>query len=62
MEKWVEELRGVAGPALNANLRTMGSVLGGIVASRVARAFHVGGSSFTVSSDGDVGVECAVQA
>ena len=58
MEKWVEELRGVAGPALNAN-RTMGA-LGGIVASRVARAFHVGGPSFTVSSEETSGLS-AVQ-
>ena len=34
IEAWVAELRAAAGPALNAN-RTMGGVLGGIVASRV---------------------------
>ncbi len=49
MAEWVEELRSATGPALTAN-RTMGA-LGGIVASRVARAFHVGGPSFTVSSE-----------
>ncbi len=38
----------VCGP-LTAN-RTMGA-LGGIVASRVARAFHIGGPSFTLSSE-----------
>jgi acyl transferase domain-containing protein/3-hydroxymyristoyl/3-hydroxydecanoyl-(acyl carrier protein) dehydratase len=46
---WAAELRDSAGAALNAN-RTMGA-LGGIVASRVAREFHVGGPSFTISSD-----------
>ena len=46
---WVRDLRHAAGPALNAN-RTMGA-LGGIVASRIARAFHIGGTSFTVSSE-----------
>jgi len=49
MERWIGELRAAAGPALNAN-HTMGA-LGGIVASRVARAFHIGGPSFTVSSE-----------
>ncbi|HBA60743.1 MAG TPA: type I polyketide synthase [Elusimicrobia bacterium] len=42
-------LRDAAGPALSAN-RTMGA-LGGIVASRIAREFHVGGPSFTISSE-----------
>ena len=42
-------LREAAGPALSAN-RTMGA-LGGIVASRIAREFHVGGPSFTISSE-----------
>ncbi|MBI4350196.1 MAG: type I polyketide synthase [Elusimicrobia bacterium] len=42
-------LRDTAGPALSAN-RTMGA-LGGIVASRIAREFHVGGPSFTISSE-----------
>jgi acyl transferase domain-containing protein/3-hydroxymyristoyl/3-hydroxydecanoyl-(acyl carrier protein) dehydratase len=46
---WTAQLRTAAGPALNAN-RTMGA-LGGIVASRVARAFHIGGPSFTISSE-----------
>ena len=46
---WAAQLREAAGPALNAN-RTMGA-LGGIVASRVARAFQVGGPSFTISSE-----------
>ncbi|MBV8559117.1 MAG: acyltransferase domain-containing protein, partial [Planctomycetaceae bacterium] len=42
-------LRDVAGPPLTAN-RTMGA-LGGLVASRIAREFRVGGPSFTVSSE-----------
>ncbi|MFN0059330.1 MAG: beta-ketoacyl synthase N-terminal-like domain-containing protein [Planctomycetota bacterium] len=48
-DAWLAELLGAAGPALNAN-RTMGA-LGGIVASRVAREFRIGGPSFTVSSE-----------
>ncbi len=46
---WTDELREAAGPALSAN-RTMGS-LGGVVASRIARAFRIGGPSFTISCD-----------
>ena len=46
---WTAQLRDAAGPPLTAN-RTMGA-LGGIVASRVARAFHVGGPSFTISNE-----------
>ena len=42
-------LRDAAGPALNAN-RTMGA-LGSIAASRIAREFHLGGPSFTISSE-----------
>ncbi|MBU2575407.1 MAG: type I polyketide synthase, partial [Elusimicrobia bacterium] len=41
-------LRETAGPALSAN-RTMGA-LGAVTASRIAREFHVGGPSFTISS------------
>jgi len=48
-EEFLSGLRGAAGPALSAN-RTMGA-LGGIVASRIAREFHVGGPSFTISSE-----------
>lgn len=47
--EWVEQLRTACGPALSAN-RTMGA-LGGIVASRIARAFRIGGPSFTVSAE-----------
>tara|TARA_Y100001933_G_scaffold265282_1_gene339933 strand:- start:103798 stop:110121 length:6324 start_codon:yes stop_codon:yes gene_type:complete len=48
-QAWLEELRDAMNPPLTAN-RTMGA-LGGIVASRVARAFKVGGPSFTISSE-----------
>lgn len=51
---WTQSLRDAAGPALNAN-RTMGA-LGGIVASRIARAFRIGGPSFTVSSEESSGL------
>lgn len=56
-------LREKAGPALSAN-RTMGA-LGGIVASRIAREFHVGGPGFTISSGETSGMralEAAVRA
>ncbi|MEW5906385.1 MAG: beta-ketoacyl synthase N-terminal-like domain-containing protein [Elusimicrobiota bacterium] len=58
-----DSLRDKAGPALSAN-RTMGA-LGGIVASRIAREFHVGGPSFTISSGETSGLralEAAVRA
>ncbi len=48
-EELLSKLREAAGPALSAN-RTMGA-LGGIVASRIAREFHVGGPSFTISGE-----------
>jgi acyl transferase domain-containing protein/3-hydroxymyristoyl/3-hydroxydecanoyl-(acyl carrier protein) dehydratase len=51
----IDELREAAGPALSAN-RTMGS-LGGLVASRIARAFRIGGPSFTVSCDETSGTQ-----
>jgi acyl transferase domain-containing protein/3-hydroxymyristoyl/3-hydroxydecanoyl-(acyl carrier protein) dehydratase len=54
---WIDELREAAGPALTAN-RTMGS-LGGVVASRIARAFRIGGPSFTVSCDETSGMQAA---
>lgn len=54
LESWVRELRDAFGPAMNAN-RTMGA-LGGIVASRIARAFNVGGPSFTLSSEESSGL------
>jgi PfaB family protein len=54
LQAWVNDLRHVSGPAMNAN-RTMGA-LGGIVASRVARAFDIGGPSFTLSSEESSGL------
>ena len=55
LDRWIEELRQAAGPALSAN-RTMGS-LGGLVASRIAREFRIGGPSFTVSCDETSGIQ-----
>ncbi len=52
---WTDELREAAGPSLSAN-RTMGS-LGGVVASRIARAMRIGGPSFSVSSDETSGIQ-----
>jgi acyl transferase domain-containing protein/3-hydroxymyristoyl/3-hydroxydecanoyl-(acyl carrier protein) dehydratase len=49
LNEWVEKLKHAFGPALSAN-RTMGA-LGGIVASRIARAFRIGGPAFTVSAE-----------
>jgi acyl transferase domain-containing protein/3-hydroxymyristoyl/3-hydroxydecanoyl-(acyl carrier protein) dehydratase len=46
---WVESLRDSIAPPLNAN-RTMGA-LGGVVASRIAREFHIGGPSFMVANE-----------
>lgn len=47
MSDWIKLLKDAAGPPLTPN-RVMGN-LGGIVASRLAREFDVGGPSFTVS-------------
>ena len=52
--EWVATLRDAVGPALTAN-RTMGA-LGGLVASRIAREFRLGGPSFTVSSEESSGL------
>ncbi len=63
LERWVSSLREASGPALNAN-RTMGA-LGGIVASRLAREFRIGGPSHTISSEESSGIralEAAVRA
>ncbi len=49
LSEWIENLKQAFGPALTAN-RTMGA-LGGIVASRIARAFRIGGPAFTISSE-----------
>lgn len=55
LEKWKGQLADLAHPPLNAN-RTMGA-LGGIVASRIAREFRMGGPSFTVSSEETSGLK-----
>ncbi|OGT86626.1 MAG: hypothetical protein A3G96_03060 [Gammaproteobacteria bacterium RIFCSPLOWO2_12_FULL_52_10] len=59
LDAWVTEMRDLCSPPLTAN-RTMGA-LGGIVASRIARAFNVGGPSFTLSSEETSGLR-AVEA
>ncbi len=58
LDGWIEELRNAVGPPLTAN-RTMGS-LGGLVASRIAREFRIGGPSFAVACDETSGTQ-AVQ-
>jgi acyl transferase domain-containing protein/3-hydroxymyristoyl/3-hydroxydecanoyl-(acyl carrier protein) dehydratase len=54
LTKWIQELRDGFGPPLTAN-RTMGA-LGGVVASRVAREFQIGGPSFTISNEENSGL------
>lgn len=54
LNDWIDTLRDNAGPALNAN-RTMGA-LGGIIASRLAREFRVGGPSHTLQSEESSGI------
>jgi acyl transferase domain-containing protein/3-hydroxymyristoyl/3-hydroxydecanoyl-(acyl carrier protein) dehydratase len=54
------ELRDAAGPPLTAS-RTMGA-LGSIVASRIAREFHLGGPSFTISSEECSGLQALAAA
>jgi PfaB family protein len=51
---WIEELRVAAGPALNAP-HVMGA-LGSIAASRIAREFGFGGSSFAISAEEASGI------
>ena len=53
LSEWIKQLKDAAGPPLTPN-RVMGN-LGGIVASRLAREFDVGGPSFTISCGGDSG-------
>lgn len=53
-QDWLSTLLDAAGPPLNAN-RTMGA-LGGIVASRITRAFGIGGPGFTVSNEESSGL------
>ena len=52
---WVNSLRDSFGPALTAN-RTVGA-LGGIVASRIAREFRIGGPSLTISAEESSGLQ-----
>ena len=49
LEAWAEQLRDALAPALDAT-RTLGA-LGGIVPSRVAREFQLGGPSFAVADE-----------
>lgn len=61
-QAWLVGLKEKLGPALNAN-RVIGA-LGGMVASRLAREFRVGGPSFTLSSEqtsGLAALEAAVR-
>jgi PfaB family protein len=51
---WLAALRDACGPPLTA-ARTLGA-LGGVVASRVAREFRLGGPSFTVSAEAASGL------
>jgi len=53
--EWKQTLLDAWSPPLTAN-RTMGA-LGGIVASRIARAFKIGGAGFTVSSEETTGLK-----
>ena len=46
---WLEQLREACGPPLTST-RTLGA-LGGIIASRIAREFRLGGPSFVVSAE-----------
>ncbi|MFL5244314.1 MAG: beta-ketoacyl synthase N-terminal-like domain-containing protein [Gemmataceae bacterium] len=54
LAKWTASLREAAGPPLTPN-RTMGA-LGSVVASRIAREFHIGGPSFTVANEENSGL------
>lgn len=49
LQAWTKALKDAISPPLTAN-RTLGA-LGGIVASRIARQFHIGGPAFTVQSE-----------
>ncbi|MGA8181053.1 MAG: beta-ketoacyl synthase N-terminal-like domain-containing protein [Desulfobacterales bacterium] len=51
---WQKSLQDASGPPLT-NTRTLGA-LGGIIASRIAREFRLGGPSFVVSSDSASGL------
>ncbi len=54
-DRWLGELRKACGPPLTAP-RTLGA-LGGIVASRVAREFRFGGTSFGISREAASGLQ-----
>lgn len=54
LAQWLEDLRSICGPALNAN-RVMGA-LGSVVASRIAKNFRIGGPAFTLSSEENSGL------
>ena len=60
MTEWVTQLKKSVGPPLTAN-RVMGN-LGGIVASRLAREFNVGGPSFTISAGENSGLRACEMA
>jgi len=49
LDAWTEDIKAAVSPALDAT-RTLGA-LGGIVPSRIAREFQLGGPSFAVSGD-----------
>ncbi|MCP4396839.1 MAG: type I polyketide synthase, partial [bacterium] len=55
LAEWTQALRDAFCPPLTAN-RTVGA-LGGIVASRVAREFKVGGAGITISSEENSGLQ-----
>ena len=60
MTEWVAQLKKSVGPPLTANC-VMGN-LGGIVASRLAREFNVGGPSFTISAGENSGLRACEMA
>ncbi|MHC5018820.1 MAG: beta-ketoacyl synthase N-terminal-like domain-containing protein [Planctomycetota bacterium] len=60
VQEWLAEARDAFGPPLTPN-RTMGA-LGGIVASRVAREFRIGGPSFTLSGEENSGMRALERA
>ena len=55
MQAWITALRDAFCPPLTAN-RTVGA-LGGIVASRIAREFKIGGAGITISSEENSGLQ-----
>ncbi len=54
-EEWLEQLRDSSGPPLTS-ARTLGN-LGGIIASRLAREFRLGGPGFVVSCEEASGIK-----